>query len=429
METTFKTTPLNRWHRNHGANMANFGGFDMPLWYESGVKKEHLAVVESAGIFDTSHMACVMVTGKDALPLLQRCHTRDLSSLKAGRCVYGVILNDHGHVIDDAIVYRFTKEHYMVCVNAGMGGDVAAHLEKYIETMDVTVKDLSEKLAKMDIQGKNSAKILSKVLQDPETVFDAMPYFSFKGYFTDSPPSSSVVKLKNGTPILLSRSGYTGEFGFELFVSPEVIVQLWEDILEAGQEYGIMACGLGARDSLRAGSVLPLSHQDVGSWKFINNPWMFALPIKSDCPVNDDGTFILTDPSVFTKSFIGMNALTESGDMTFTLPFVGENLRKVAAGEKSRVIDSEGNDIGQVLTCATDMAIGWHDGRILSIASPDLPEGFKAKGISCGFVRVTRMVKKGEKVTLQEGKRKISVTITDDVRPDRTARKKISTFI
>ena len=429
METTLKTTPLNRWHREHGANMANFGGFDMPLWYESGVKNEHLAVVQSAGIFDTSHMACVMVTGKDALTLLQLCHTRDLSSLKEGRCVYGVILNFKGHVIDDAIVYRFTAEHYMVCVNAGMGGDVAAHLEKYSETMDVTVKDLSEKLAKMDIQGKNSAKILSKILEDPEAVFESMPYFSFKGYFNDNAPYSSVVKLKNGTPVLLSRSGYTGEFGFEIFVAPEAIVELWNDILKAGEEFGIMACGLGARDSLRTGSVLPLSHQDVGSWKFINNPWMFALPINPDLPVNDDGTRSLTDPSVFTKSFIGMDALTEPDDITFTLPFVGDNLRKVAAGEESRVIDNEGNDIGQVLTCATDMAIGWHDGCILSIASPDLPEGFKAKGISCGFVRVTRMLQKGEKVTLQEGKRKISVTITDDVRPDRTARKKISTFI
>jgi len=128
METTIKTTPLNQWHKSHGANMANFGGFEMPLWYDTGVKAEHLAVVQSAGIFDTSHMASVLVTGHQAFELLQYCHTRDLSSLVDGRCVYGAILNDQGHVIDDAIVYRFQADHYMVCVNAGMGAAVADHL-------------------------------------------------------------------------------------------------------------------------------------------------------------------------------------------------------------------------------------------------------------------------------------------------------------
>lgn len=424
--TTLKTTPLNSWHRENGANMADFGGFDMPLWYESGVKNEHLAVVESAGIFDTSHMACVMVTGKDALPLLQLCHTRDLAPLQDGRCVYGVILDEKGHVIDDAIVYRFTPETYMVCVNAGMGGDVADHLEAHKGTFETTIEDLSEKLAKMDIQGKNSAKILSKIIENPESVFEKMPYFSFKGYFNETPPSSSVVKLKNGTPVLLSRSGYTGEFGFELFVAPEAIVELWQDILTAGEEYGIKACGLGARDSLRAGSVLPLSHQDVGHWKFKNNPWMFALALGTGKDAVGDAT--LTSEA-FTKDFIGKEALVSGDEDSYTLPFVGENLRKVASGEGSRVLDGEGNDIGHVLTCATDMAIGWHEDKIYSIASPDLPEGFKAKGISCGFVLINRKPEVGEKLILQEKKRKIKVSIVSDVRPNRTARLKISNFL
>ncbi|MBF0199942.1 MAG: aminomethyl transferase family protein [Desulfamplus sp.] len=452
--TTLKTTPLNKWHREHHANMADFGGFDMPLWYDSGVKNEHLAVIESAGIFDTSHMACVMVTGGDALKLLQLCHTRDLAALKDGRCVYGVILNEKGHVIDDAIVYRFTLHHYMVCVNAGMGGDVAAHMNAHRGAMDVMVDDLSEKLAKMDIQGKNSARILSKIIENPESVFEKMPYFSFKGYFNDIPPWSmgalksettyktetpdpsgtiyksgttydSVVKLKNGTPILLSRSGYTGEFGFELFVDPGAIVNLWDDILKAGKEYGIMACGLGARDSLRAGSVLPLSHQDVGPWKFMNNPWMFALPLKENYQIKGDGTL---DISSFTKDFIGKDALVKPDGITHTFPFVGENLRKVSSGEGTRVIDGDGNDMGHVLTCATDMAIGWNNGRIYSIASPDIPEGFKAKGLCCGFIQVNRSMEPGERVTLQEKKRKIEVKIIDDIRPDRTARRKISDF-
>ena len=417
MANEFKTTPLNSWHRQQGANMAGFGGYDMPLWYETGVKKEHLAVLESAGIFDTTHMACVMVSGKDALTLLQLCHTRDLSGLNPGRCVYGAVLEDNGYVIDDAIVYKFNDTDYMVCVNAGMGGTIADHLNSNKKNMSVDIDDLTDRLGKMDIQGKNSAVILSKLIKNPEKVFDKMPYFSFKGHFDKSSPMSSDVKLKDGDiPVLLSRSGYTGEFGFEIFIDPQFIVKLWEDILKVGKKYNITACGLGARDSLRAGAVLPLSHQDIGHWKFINHPWMFALPFNE----NQTG---------FTKNFIGKDALLDSKSAKFTFPFAGENLRKVGAGDDSQVIDKNGNTIGKVLTCATDMGISWYDGKILSVASSDLPEGFKAKGISCGFILVDKKLDYGEKLVLQEGKRKIKVTVLKDIRPDRTARKKISNFI
>ncbi len=417
MADKFKTTPLNSWHRQQGANMADFGGYDMPLWYETGVKKEHLAVLESAGIFDTSHMACVMVNGKDAFALLQLCHTRDLSDLNPGRCVYGAVLNDSGHVIDDAIVYKFNDTNFMVCVNAGMGSAIAAHLNSNKNNMSVEVSDLTDRLGKMDIQGKNSARILAQLIKEPEKVFNKMPYFSFKGHFDTSSPFSSTVKLKNNDiPILLSRSGYTGEFGFEIFIAPEFIVQLWEDILKAGEKYNITACGLGARDSLRAGAVLPLSHQDIGHWKFTNHPWMFALPF------NENQTH-------FTKDFIGKNALLDSKSAKFTYPFAGENLRKVGAGEESQVIDKNGNTMGRVLTCATDMGISWHNGKILSIASPSLPNDFKAKGISCGFVLVDKQLNYGDKLVLQEGKRKIKVMVLKDIRPDRTARKKIENFI
>ncbi len=417
MANEFKITPLNGWHRQQGANMADFGGYDMPLWYRTGVKKEHLAVLESVGIFDTSHMACVMVSGQDAFGLLQLCHTRDLSFLNTGRCVYGAILDDNGYVIDDAIVYKFNDTDYMVCVNAGMGRAIADHLNLHKEQFSVEIDDLSDKLGKMDIQGKNSARILSQLIKEPDKVFDKMPYFSFKGHFNEASSFSSKVRLKNGDiPILLSRSGYTGEFGFEIFISPEFIVQLWDDILKVGEKYNITACGLGARDSLRAGAVLPLSHQDIGHWKFINHPWMFALPF------NDD-------KSGFTKDFIGKNALLDPRSVKFTYPFAGENLRKVGAGEDSQVIDIDGNMIGRVLTCATDMGISWHDNKILSVASLSLPDDFKAKGISCGFVLVDKQLDYGDKLVLQEGKRKIKVVVVEDIRPDRTARKKLSEFL
>ncbi|MCP4114336.1 MAG: aminomethyl transferase family protein [Desulfobacteraceae bacterium] len=413
MSSDLKTTPLNTWHRQSGANMASFGGYDMPLWYDTGVKKEHLAVLESAGLFDTSHMACVKVTGPDALSLLQFCHTRELSGLKQGRCVYGAILNGKGHVIDDAIVYHMGPENFMVCVNAGMGGAVSSHLLEHKQSRTVTVEDLTDQVAKIDVQGRNSARILAKILHDPATVFGAMPYFSFKGHFLKG--ADQPVRLQDGTDVLISRSGYTGEFGFEIFVDPDRVVALWENLLAAGKEYGLIPCGLGARDSLRAGAGLPLSHQDIGERKFVNHPWMFALAMAED-------------GKGFTKDFLGKEALLDSADAPFTVPFVGENLRKVGAGPDTQVIDADGESIGMVLTCATDMGIGLHEGRILSIASPDLPEGFKAKGLSCGFLLADRQLQPGEKLVLRENKRKINVAVAENIRPHRTARLKITNF-
>jgi len=415
MNTSLKTTSLHQWHKDAGANMADFGGFDMPLWYDTGVKNEHLAVLKSAGIFDTSHMACINVDGKDSFALLNYCFTRDISSLLAGRCVYGAFLDTRGHCIDDAIVYKFTDTRFMVCVNAGMGGVIAEHLDTRKNKMDVLIEDLSGKIAKMDIQGKNSARILSKLIKNPENVFDKMPYFSFKGHFKNE-AAPSPVTLLDGTPVLLSRSGYTGEFGFEIFLDLSAIVTLWKDILAAGEEYGIAACGLGARDSLRAGACLPLSHQDIGHWKFTNHPWDFALPYTQD-------------KQGFTKDFLGSKALVPTKNDPFILPFVGENLRKVNAGEATQVLDKTDESIGHVLTCATDMGIDFLDGKIVSINTPDLPENLKIKGVSCGFVMVSKQIDPGVKLTLKEGKRSIKVTIVTDIRPDRTARKKLDNFI
>lgn len=416
MTTSLETTPLNDWHKEQGANMANFGGFGMPLWYETGVKNEHLAVLKSAGIFDTSHMACINVSGNDSFDLINYCFTRNIAALENGRCVYGAFLDTNGHCLDDAIVYKFNSSFFMICVNAGMGTTIAMHLDANKASLDVSIEDLSKKVGKMDIQGINSARILSKVLQNPEIVFDKMPYFSFKGNFDESALGESRVKLLDGTPALLSRSGYTGEFGFEIFLDPKCIVKLWKDILSAGNDYGIAACGLGARDSLRAGACLPLSHQDIGPWKFINHPWDFALPYHND-------------KQSFTKDFIGADALSLSQDDSFTYPFVGDSLRKVASGETAQVIDETGKPIGKVLTCATDMGITWQEGKIVCICSDNLPQGIKIKGISCGFVMVSKRLEPGMTLTLKEGKRMITATIVTDIRPDRTARKKLDNFI
>ena len=421
MATEMKKTPLFDWHKAHGANIVEFGDYLMPVWYGSA-RAEHLAVVSQAGLFDTSHMATLRVFGKDAYELLQWCFTRNLDAcvgkdnapLTDGKCVYGLFLDEHGHAIDDSLVYKIQDGEYMVEVNASMGGPVARHLAEQAKGRDVKVVDLTDKLGKIDIQGPAAIKIMAKLLKNPEVVFDKLPYFSAKGHFDPASPLAAQVQMLDGTPVLLSRSGYTGEVGFEMFVERIHTVKVWEAIMAAGEAFGLTACGLAARDSLRAGAVLPLSHQDIGHWPCIHNPWPFALPMAAD-------------GVGFTKTFLGSAALEKATDAEWTLTFVGHDLRKVDAHGAKVYLD--GKEIGTVLTCVTDMAIGRHEGRIYSVASPDKPEGLAIKGLSCGFIKVASKLAPGTAVEIRDGKRAIQVQIETDVRPARTARKALKTFM
>ncbi|VFQ46077.1 aminomethyltransferase family protein [Desulfoluna butyratoxydans] len=420
MDSTVKKTPLHAWHCDHGANMADFGGYEMPLWYGGGTREEHMAVLTSAGLFDTSHMAVILVDGGGARGLLQECFSKDLDRcigkdpgpLVPGRAVYGAFLNEKGHVIDDALVYKMASDRFMVCVNAGMGGAIAMELERFSDGRLSLITDLTDSLGKIDIQGPGAAKILGAVLKDPEAVFDSMPYFSFKGHFDDRAPRAGQVKLLDGTPILLSRTGYTGEFGFELFVIPEKTEAVWTALLKAGKDAGIRPCGLASRDSLRTGAVLPLSHQDIGGWAFLNHPWDFALPWDAE-------------KTAFTKGFRGDTALLSPTEVFYTAAFAGFDPRKVPAGEESCVLTEDGEAIGTILTCTTDVALGRHQGNIVSSVSGSLPEGAKVRGLSCGFVKLTRALAPGTTVVLTHGKRKVPVEIVSDIRPGRTARRPI----
>ncbi len=424
--TSIKTTSLHGWHVAAGANMATFGGYEMPLWYPAGAKAEHLAVITAAGLFDTSHMSVLTLRGPRVRDLLQACFSKDLERcigakkgpLVPGRCVYGVFLDDHGFVIDDAIVYQCGAASYMLVVNASMGGPIAAHLQAHNSFGDdAVIIDRSDRMGKMDIQGPKAAEILGRVLRDPAQVFNKMVYFSFKGSFdaTEQDVPGDVVTLTDGTPLIVSRTGYTGEFGFELFIARDEMERLWKLLLEAGREEGVIACGLAARDSLRAGAGLPLSHQDIGHWLFAANPWLFVLPWDE----SGQG---------FTKKCLGLDAFTNAQNPPVTQPFAGFDPRKIAPGEQAKVVDQSGAELGTILTCTTDMAIDRVDGTIYSLATPadkGRPSGFTPRGLCCGLVRLQKGLPVGSEVWLTDGKRKLKVEIRDDVRPDRTARKPI----
>ena len=417
-------TPLHDWHMHHGGKMSCFGGYHMPLWYQKGVREEHLTVLLQAGMFDTSHMAVVMVSGKDSFDLLQYCFSKDLNAcvgpkkrpLAPGKSVYGVFLAPHGYVIDDAIISQLDKDLFIICVNAGMGQSVSHHLEDEKEGREVAIVDYTGRLAKVDIQGPASARALATVLADPEKVFSRLTYFSCRGHFDPSSPLADKVRLVSGAPILLSRAGYTGEFGFEIFLTTDKVVDFWEEVLAKGEDLGLIPCGLACRDSLRAGAVLPLSHQDIGNWHFVNNPWQFALPY------NDDG-------SGFTKDFIGADAILHSTSRLLTYPFAGFDPRKVDRGEHTKVADEKGKLLGTVLSCVTDVGIDRIDGRIVSMNQSDLPDGFRPRGLCCGFIKVRRALEIGERVFLQDARRKLSVEVVDDIRPNRSARRAMKEMV
>lgn len=428
MDTTSKTTPLHAWHIEQSANMAAFGGYDMPLWYPAGVKAEHLAVLTGAGLFDTSHMAVLTLHGPKVRDLLQRSFSKDLERcigpkkgpLLPGRCVYGVFLDTQAGVIDDAIVYQCTGQDYMIVVNASMGGPIAAHLRQEQDGQPgAVINDHTDKVGKMDLQGPAAARILGRILKDPATVFERMVYFSFKGSFNPQLLPAEPVPLLDGTPLLVSRTGYTGEFGFELFIAPEHIDKLWNLLLAAGEPEGILSCGLAARDSLRAGAGLPLSHQDIGPWLFACNPWLFVLPW------DEQG-------AAFTKEFTGASALLAATNPPCTLAYAGFDPRKITISDQSRVTDLEGKPLGTILTCTTDMAIDRVNSTIVSVATPvetGRPETFTPRGLCCGLVRVDRMLAVGTEVFLTDGKRKLKVEIRDQIRPDRTARKPMHSML
>jgi aminomethyltransferase len=388
--------------------MSTFGGYSMPLWYKTGPIKEHRAVISGAGLFDTSHMSELVIEGPEAYDLLQMALSKDLNQclgkgnpLEPGRATYGFLLLPNGHLLDDAIVMMEAQDTFLLVVNAGMGAPVKSHLLELGRELDVAVSDLTGKLCKMDLQGPASARILQKVLKPSPKLKAPFPYFSFVGHYDHLQEG---VQTLEDFSVLVSRTGYTGEFGFELFVRPNGFVALWEQLLEAGASEGLIPCGLGARDSLRTGAMLPLSHQDLGDWPARNHPWEFALCWEEDS---------------FSKPFTGDEALLAATEADHTCAFLGENGRKVENGAEVLL---DNNVIGTVLTCATDMAIDCVDGQVVSTASPNTPDGFSPKGLACGFVRVSQPLKEGQVLHLRDKRRTLPVRIVSQLRPDRTAR-------
>ncbi len=243
---SLRRTPLYDLHRELGAKLIDFGGWEMPVQYQ-GILEEHRAVRERVGLFDVSHMGELSVTGPGALALLQHLTPNDVGKLADGRIHYSAFLTERGTFVDDLLVYRRAADSYLLVVNASnTPKDFAWARERVRE--GAAVEDHSERFALIAVQGPLAARLLSRLCEpDPSD----LPYYGFR--------MSRILS----EPALVSRTGYTGEDGFEVYLDPQASPAVFRGLLEAGRPEGVAPCGLGARDTLRLEAKMALYGNDI----------------------------------------------------------------------------------------------------------------------------------------------------------------------
>ena len=238
-----KTTPLYDTHVRLGGKIVDFAGYLLPIQYASGIITEHKAVRTAAGLFDVSHMGEVELEGPGAFATVQRLFTNDLAGMVDGQARYSLMCNDAGGVVDDVLVYRFSETKYMVVVNASNCEKDVAWIAKHLGE-DVAMRDVSDETGQIALQGPMASAILEKVLP--------AEFIPVKNYtFT---PDCTI----SGVKCLVSRTGYTGEDGFEIYAASADIAKIYGELLVAGVPLGLMPAGLGARDTLRLEASMPL---------------------------------------------------------------------------------------------------------------------------------------------------------------------------
>lgn len=233
-----KTTCLHDLHLALNAKMSPFAGFDMPIEYK-GIVEEHNAVREGVGVFDVSHMGEVLVEGTDARRFVNHIFTNDVTKIGDGDILYGMMLYPNGGVVDDLLVYRLAENEYFLVINAGNIAKDLAWIQDAAKGYDVQINDLSDYYGELAVQGPAAEKTLSDVLG-----IDAsdLTFYTFKGI------------EKDDEKMIVSRTGYTGEDGFEVYASHEATRRFWQKLMDAG----VQPCGLGCRDTLRFEAGLPL---------------------------------------------------------------------------------------------------------------------------------------------------------------------------
>ena len=246
-----KQTPLNRVHRELGGKMVDFGGWDMPVQYPAGTIEEHLRTRNHSGLFDVSHMGEIDVKGSDAIAFVNRITSNDVTKLIDGQAQYSALTTPDGTVIDDLLVYRFAADHLFLVVNAGTTEKDWEWIRSHHAGESVELKNVSNEYCQIALQGTEALSILQQLTDVP---LNDIKYYHFTTGTVD------------GVESIISRTGYTGEDGFEVYAAAEKGEQLWNKMLEVGKvgtETGVLPCGLAARNTLRLEAGMSLYGHEI----------------------------------------------------------------------------------------------------------------------------------------------------------------------
>lgn len=311
-----KKTALYDQHVALGAKMVPFAGFEMPVQY-SGVTDEHFAVREKVGIFDVSHMGQFFVEGPHAKDLLQFITSNDVSTLENGKAQYSCLPNGKGGIVDDLIVYKINDEKYFIVVNASNIDKDWNQFTKYNEKFGATLTNSSDEMSLIALQGPKAAETLQKLT---DTELSAIPYYHF------------TVGTVNGIQdVIISNTGYTGSGGFELYFKNEDALKIWNALTEAGEEFGLIPCGLAARDTLRLEKGFCLYGNDIDD---------STSPLEAGL-----GWITKLDKG----EFVDAEFLKKQKEEGVSRKLVGfEMLERAVPRHDYTVVDADGNTIGKV---------------------------------------------------------------------------------
>jgi aminomethyltransferase len=328
-----RKTALNAQHRRLGAKMVNFGGWDMPVEYPSGggLVAEHKAVRGSVGVFDVSHMGDIRIHGAKkpggALAAVQHLSMNDASKLAIGQAHYSALLYPQGTFVDDVIVHRLGEDDYLLVINAGTREKDINWVRENTKGFDCIVEELSDAYTQLAIQGPRAIDVMRKLTDAP---LDGIKNY----WFTHG----TVCGLKN---ILIARTGYTGEDGFEIYVPSDVATSesVWNQVMEAGREFGILPCGLGARNTLRLESKMALYGHEISD---TINVWEAGLDRYCKMDKGD---------------FIGRSALEKAAGLKRTL--VGlEMVDRGIARDEYCCCNESGDAIGMITSGSPSPTLG-----------------------------------------------------------------------
>lgn len=295
--SALKSTALTGLHISLGAKMVPFAGYNMPVLYDNLIQ-EHLAVRQSVGVFDVSHMGEFYVEGPAAYDLIEYVTSNDVASLTDGRVQYSCLPNEEGGIVDDLLVYRYNSEKYMLVVNASNIDKDFAWISKFNAKFGATLTNASDNYSLLAVQGPNAVKTLQKLT---DVNLSDIPYYHF-----------TVGTMAGISDIIISNTGYTGAGGFEIYVGNDMAQKMWDAIFEAGAEFAIKPIGLGARDTLRLEKGFCLYGNDINDttspieaglgWitkfdkPFVN--WEYHKAIKDNKPTKKLVGFELVDKGI-----------------------------------------------------------------------------------------------------------------------------------